>query len=194
MPLAFAGLCSCNRHTSELRDGDIIFQTSLSTQSLAIQQATRSRYSHCGMIYRAGDKFYVFEAVQPVKTTPLDEWIARGKDEKFVVKRLKNADEVLTPATLAKMKRIGEGFRGRDYDLTFEWSDDRIYCSELIWKIYERGAGMELGKLETLGDFDLSGVAVEAKLRERYGDAVPLDATVISPAAIFDCELLETIK
>src|SRR5437867_163185 len=24
------------------------------------------------------------------------------------------------------------------YDLTFEWSDDKIYCSELVWKVYER--------------------------------------------------------
>lgn len=178
----------------ELKEGDVIFQTSRSSQSLAIQHATRSKYSHCGIIYRTGDRYYVFEAVQPVKTTPLDQWIARGKGGKYVVKRLKNADEVLTSATLAKMKRVGEGFRGKDYDLAFGWSDDKIYCSELIWKIYERGAGIELGKLEMLGDFDLTGKAVRTKLHERYGDNVPLDETVISPAAIFDCNLLETVK
>lgn len=179
---------------SDIRDGDVIFQTSLSAQSLAIQQATRSKYSHCGIIYRAGDKYLVFEAIQPVKTTPLEEWIARGKDGKFVIKRLKNADEVLTPQTLEKMKRVGETFRGKDYDLTFEWDDKRIYCSELIWKIYERGAGIELGELETLGDFDLTGKAVRAKMKERYGDAVPMDETVISPAAIFNSKLLKTVK
>ena len=192
--IAFVGFCSCDRSTPELRDGDVIFQTSLSAQSLAIQQATGSKYSHCGIIFRSGDNYLVFEAVQPVKTTPLDEWIARGKGGKFVVKRLKNADEILTPQTLEEMKRIGGTFRGKNYDLAFEWSDDKIYCSELIWKIYERGAGVELGELEKLGDFDLTGEAVRAKMKERYAGAVPLNETVISPAAIFNSELLTTIK
>ena len=192
--IAFVWFCSCDRSTPELRDGDVIFQTSLSAQSLAIQQATGSKYSHCGIIFRSGDNYLVFEAVQPVKTTPLDEWIARGKGGKFVVKRLKNADEILTPQTLEEMKRIGGTFRGKNYDLAFEWSDDKIYCSELIWKIYERGAGVELGKLEKLGDFDLTGEAVRAKMKERYAGAVPLNETVISPAAIFNSELLKTVK
>ena len=134
----------------ELRDGDLIFQTSLSRQSQAIQLATKSKYSHCGLIYKEGNEFYVFEAVQPVMRTPLDKWIARGKDGKYVIKRLKNADQVLTPATLAKMKQIGDKFKGKNYDLTFEWSDNKIYCSELIWKIYERATGLEIGKLVAL--------------------------------------------
>ena len=49
-----------------LKDGDIIFQTSLSNQSKAIQLATNSKYSHCGIIYKSGNDFYVFEAIQPV--------------------------------------------------------------------------------------------------------------------------------
>ena len=43
------------------------------------------------------------------------------------------------------MRQVGESFRGRPYDLTFEWSDERIYCSELVWKIYERALGIEIG-------------------------------------------------
>ena len=62
-----------------LRDGDLIFQTSLSGQSRAIQEATGSKYSHCGIIYRDGCDYFVYEAVQPVKSTPLAQWIARGK-------------------------------------------------------------------------------------------------------------------
>jgi hypothetical protein len=33
------------------------------------------------------------------------------------------------------MKATGEGFLGKDYDLTFGWSDERLYCSELVWKV-----------------------------------------------------------
>lgn len=177
----------------EIHDGDIIFQVSLSSQSKAIQQATKSKYSHCGIIYKDKGKYYVYEAVQPVKLTPLKNWIARGKGEHFVVKRLRDADKILTPVNLAKMKKEGEKFRGRNYDLTFEWSDDKIYCSELVWKIYKRATGLEVGKLQTLGEFDLTSDIVREKLKERYGNKLPKDEIVISPASIYESDLLITV-
>ncbi|MFE7088828.1 YiiX/YebB-like N1pC/P60 family cysteine hydrolase [Sphingobacterium spiritivorum] len=91
------------------------------------------------------------------------------------------------------MKKEGEKLEGRDYDIRFEWSDDKIYCSELIYKIYERAAGIKLGKLQQLKDFDFTNPAVKAQLKERYGHHIPLNETVISPASVFDSELLETI-
>jgi hypothetical protein len=178
----------------EIKDGDLIFHTSLSRQSKAIQLATKSKYSHCGIIYKMDGQYFVFEAVQPVKTTPLDKWIARGENGHYVIKRLRDADKILTAEALEKMKREGEKFRGKDYDLTFEWSDDKIYCSELIWKIYQRATGIEIGKLEKLSDFDLTSEAVKTKMQERYGDIIPMDEIVISPSAIFDSELLMTVK
>jgi uncharacterized protein YycO len=180
-------------NNQEIKNGDLIFQTSLSSQSKAIQLATNSKYSHCGIIYSDNGQFYVFEAVQPVKTTPLDKWIARGENTHFVIKRLKNADQVLTSETLNKMKQEGEKFKGKNYDLTFEWSDDKIYCSELIWKTYQRATGLEIGKLQKLSDFDLTNKAVMEKMKERYGDKIPMDEIVISPAAIFESELLITV-
>jgi len=175
------------------RDGDIVFHTSRSAQSLAIQLATKSPYSHMGIVYVRDGKPFVFEAVQPVKLTPLDDWIERGEGRHVVVKRLRDADARLTVETLLKMRAVGEQLAGRDYDPYFEWSDDRIYCSELVWKVFERGAGIELGELQTIADFDLSHPAVQAKVRERYGDNVPLDEVVISPAAVFAAPDLETI-
>lgn len=177
----------------DIHSGDLIFQTSTSAQSKAIQLATKSKYSHCGIIYKEGNKLYVFEAVQPVKRTPLDKWIARGKGGHYVIKRLKNADQVLTADALKKMKQVGDSFTGKNYDLTFEWSDERIYCSELIWKVYQRSTGIEIGKLEKLRDFDLSSDIVKAKMKERYGNNIPLNEPVISPKAIYESELLNTI-
>ena len=167
----------------QLRDGDLIFHTSLSAQSRAIQLATHSLWSHCGIVYREGGKWLVFEAVQPVKRTPLADWVARGQGGHFVTKRLRDAATVLTPAALAQLKAAGQPMLGHSYDRYFGWSDDRIYCSELIWKVYERGLGRRLGQLQHLRDFDLSSPAVRAKLRERYGEKLPLDETVISPSA-----------
>jgi uncharacterized protein YycO len=179
--------------STDLQNGDIIFQVSQSSQCIAIQKATKSKYSHCGIIYEQDGKYYVYEAVQPVKVTPLYKWIARGKDGHFVVKRLKNADELLTPGVLRKMKSVGEQFYGKDYDLVFGWSDDKIYCSELVWKIYKRAVGVEVGKLQRLKEFNLMDDIVMQKLEERYGNDIPMDEIVISPVAVFDSDLLEVI-
>jgi hypothetical protein len=78
---------------NELRNGDLIFQTSLSRQSKAIQVSTKSKYSHCGLVFRKENdtiNWFVLEADQLVKWTPLEKWITRGKDGKFVIKRLQS--------------------------------------------------------------------------------------------------------
>ena len=132
-------LAGCNGSAEyQPRNGDIIFQTSESRQSEAIQLATKSPYSHMGIVFVENGEAMVFEAVEPVRVTPLADWIARGMNGDFVVKRLKEAEKILTPETMRRMKEIGESrFLGRHYDKYFEWSDDRIYCSELVWKIYQ---------------------------------------------------------
>jgi hypothetical protein len=176
-----------------LRDGDLIFHTSQSAQSQAIQLATHSPYSHCGILYKDKGEWQVFEAVQPVKMTPLASWVARGQGGHFVIKRLHDAASALTPATLTQLRAAGQPMLGRSYDLAFGWSDDRIYCSELIWKVYDRGLHRQLGRLQQLRDFDLSNPAVQAKLRERYGKQLPLDEPVISPVSVFNSPELVTV-
>lgn len=176
------------------QDGDIIFQTSKSNQSKAIQLATNSKYSHMGIVYIIDGNIMVYEAVQPVKLTPINKWIKRGKDGDYVLKRLKNSSEILTQEVKKEMKSLGEKYMGKNYDIHFDWSDDKIYCSELVWKIYKEATGVEIGKLQTLSEFDLSSPIVKQKMKERYGDNIPLDEVVISPVAMFDSEKLLIIE
>ena len=170
-----------------LQDGDLIFHTSRSAQSLAIQQATGSRYSHMGVVVWRNGKPFVFEAVKTVRLTPLTAWIARGEGGHFVAKRLR---QPLDAASRVKLLRTAATFAGRPYDLTFEWSDARIYCSELVWKLYDRALGIRIGALQRLREFKLDDPAVRRKLVERYGNKIPLDEPVISPAAMADSDLL----
>ena len=173
-----------------VRDGDVIFQTSKSSQSTAVQLATHSRYSHMGIIFQRNGKPFVFEATATVRFTPLTEWIARGERGAFVVKRIRSG---LTDAQTKKLRSIAQAFSDRPYDLTFEWSDTRIYCSELVWKIYDRALGIQIGALQHLQDFDLTSPAVRSKMKERYGANVPMNETVISPSAMFDSSLLKVV-
>ncbi len=175
---------------SDLREGDIIFQTSRSSQSIAIQRATNSSYSHVGIILFQNNQPYVFEAASTVCYTPLDKWISRGQGKKYVIKRLKEAS---TRLSVSELKKAAKKFEGKPYDLIFEWSDEKIYCSELVWKMYYQALGIKIGELQLLREFNLSDPVVKQKMRERYGKSVPLDEAVISPAAIFRSPLLMTV-
>jgi uncharacterized protein YycO len=184
-------LATASGHASDrLRDGDIIFHTSRSAQSAAIQRATHSPFSHVGVIlFRDGQPF-VFEAIATVRYTPLADWIARGEGGRYVVKRLKTP---LTAEQSARLRVAARQFEGKPYDLYFEWSNERLYCSELVWKMYEQAAGVQLGTRQKLREFDLTDPVVKSKMRERYGNHVPLDEPVISPGAQFDSPLLSVV-
>jgi hypothetical protein len=97
---------------------------------------------------------------------------------------------MLTPQGVAKLRQAATTFQGKPYDLTFEWSDSRMYCSELVWKIYDRGLGLHLGRLQKLRDFDLSDPVVKSKMKERYGNHIPMEETVISPGEMFSADSL----
>lgn len=175
----------------DFHNGDIIFQTLESRQSMAIHLVTHSPYSHCGMLFKRDGKWWVYEAVQPVSLCPLDKWISRGKDERYVIKRLK--DESTISEKTDTLFALADSYKGKDYDAWFGWEDDRIYCSELVWKVYNRGTGLRLGDLQTLGSLDLSAPQVQEILYERYGSKLPLKDSLITPVAIFKSPLLKTV-
>jgi len=51
----------------------------------------------------------------------------------------------------------------------------------LVWRIYDRGIGSGVVRLQKVRDLDLSDPIVKTKMKERYGTKVPLEETVISP-------------
>ena len=172
------------------QNGDIVFQDSESSQSQAIKLATNSKFSHCGIVFQGENgQWMVLEAVQPVRMIPIEKWIANGND-KYEVKRLKN-HELVAGDTLAKMYAVGKSFIGKNYDIQFGWGDDKLYCSELVWKIYQRGAGIELGKRKPLKDYNLNSKLVQEQLKLRYGATIPENELMISPQDIWESDLLE---
>lgn len=179
---------------SVAREGDILFQELQSAQCSAVKAATKSRYSHCGILLRHRGRLMVFEATYPtVRYSDPEEWIAAGKDGHFVLKRLRGADTALGDEVLRRMREYATAQQGKRYDEVFEWGDDRMYCSELVWKIYAHGTGAEVGTVQQLRDFDLAHPAVAPVVARRYGTDIPYSQTVISPAAIFHSPLLQEV-
>lgn len=172
------------------QEGDLIFQTSTSSQSQAIQLATHSKWSHMGIITLKNGVPYVYEARAPVGYRKLSAFISTGEDGRYLVRRIQNG---LSNEQIASLKDMGALFVGIPYDAYFGWDNSRIYCSELPWKIYFQALGISIGKLEKLGDLDLSHPVVQAKLKERYGNDIPYEEIVITPQSISESENLVTV-
>ena len=177
-----------------VEDGDVIFQTSETADSVALEKATHAQYNHVGVVTLRDGQPYVFEAAETVRATPLSEWIAHGAGGHYVVKRLVDAHETLTMGSRVELDKEMHRLEGKGpYDRTFEWSDERLYASELVWKVYERALGIRLGEPQRLGDLDLSAPELQQRLTARFGNQLPVDEPVISPQRLFDSARLETV-
>ena len=185
--------CSKGQATPQLRDGDILFQITGSQQSKAIQLGTGSKYTHCGIVLEKDGRLQVFEAISKVGWVPVDTWIKRGTNSHYVVMRLRDTS-VLTSEVIRAMRADTAYFAGRDYDLLFQWSDTKIYCSELVWKLYKRNTNLSLGAIRTFADYDLDHAAVKKIIRERYGRDFKLAEKVVAPSDIMESNLLDVVK
>ncbi len=119
-----------------------------------------------------------------------NNFIAFSEDGKYYVKSLKDSN-LLTTDAIQKMKKEAKVSIGKHYDSVFNWDDKEMYCSEYVWKIYKNTLNLEIGKLKQLQEFDLTHPAVKAKLKERYGNKIPLTENMISPADIYESVLLK---
>jgi len=177
----------------KLKTGDILFITSASGQGKAIQLATKSKYTHVGIVFVENGNTYVYHAVEPVMKSTLDEFLQYSSDGKYTVKRLKDST-ILKSADIEKMRQAALKLVGKHYDIYFNWNDEEWYCSEFIWKLYQRNCSLEIGKLRPLKDFDLSSKEVQTIMKKRYGNKIPYNEMMISPQDMFESTLLEEVK
>lgn len=140
----------------ELRAGDLIFHRSRSAQSQVIAEVTGSALTHAGLVLPHDGELAVLEAVGPVKWTALSEFVERGEAGQYAVRRFRDA---LSAADVDALVRESERLLGRPYDGRFEWGPRRIYCSELVFMVFE------------------SALEVELVVPQRFGERVPTPAT-----------------
>jgi hypothetical protein len=173
-----------------LKNADVVFISNTSGQGKAIQLATHSKYTHVGLVFIENGKPVVYHAVEPVMKSTWDEFLAMSNGGTYEIKRLKN-QQLLTQKAVTSLQQHAQKDLGKHYDLGFNWDDERLYCSEYIWKIYHRSLNLQIGDLKPLRSFDLSHPAVKQKLKERYGSHIPLDEKMISPGDMYNSPLLE---
>ena len=169
---------------SEVREGDVIFQTSKSQQSPLIQIATRSKITHCGIIVMRGGKPYVLETLKTLVLTPLDKFIARGEDGKYWIKR----------SSRENIKIKYAKYLGKPYDLAFKFDNGRFYCSELVYDIYQKQLGIQLAEPRQVKDYLILFTDRLPKLKramKRRG--ISKEQYAIAPVDIFNSEYMESV-
>lgn len=97
-----------------IQNDDIIFQTPLPNQSLAIQKTTYPSYNHRGII--------------PIK---------QSKYQHFISQQLENAHRALTIYALKPLHFYTKQFNNKSYDLLFTWPDDLTGSPKQVSNIYD---------------------------------------------------------
>ena len=173
------------------REGDIVFSSAAAGQGGMIMAATGSSITHCGIIFLMEGKPMVLEARQPVGVSSLEQFKAHCKPGYFTARRLKSPVSV---ASLRVARTWAEAQIGKNYDARFLWDDTNLYCSELVWKTYQK-AGVELCEPRHFRDYHLDEPRVRKVIEERFGsiEKLPMDEKVVAPSDLIMSPLLVEI-
>ncbi len=167
------------------QEGDVLFQ-SLPHGALtnAIEGSTHSPWSHCGIVARERDQWVVYEAYGSVQHVPLDTFWKRTRRHQFAVYRWKQPHDAQINDILAAVRtRVG-----LPYDAKYEMDDEKIYCSELIYKAFHDVTGQPMGDLVRLDD--LNWQPYEQTIRQLEGGPPPLDRMMITPRGLSEAPQL----
>ena len=169
----------------DVREGDVIFQTSLSQQSPLIKMGTRSTITHCGVVVMKDGKPYVLETQKTLVLTPLKKFITRGKDGKYWLKRSYGEN----------IKIKYDHYLGKSYDVAFRLDNDIYYCSELVYDIYKKQLGIELCKPKKIDDYLIlctEKLPIIKKEMQRRG--IKKEEYAVAPVDVFRSDKLKTVK
>ena len=134
-----------------LRDGDLVFRAGRGLFSTLFSNIGEqpTPYSHVGIIHRSGNLLYVihaeaddFTGVGFVRMDPLVEFVSPDNASAYTFKRVVSLTGKLQSKVL--LSALAYVQRQVPFDTAFDLtSDDRLYCSELVYKAF-LSAGIEL--------------------------------------------------
>jgi hypothetical protein len=162
----------------DFRSGDVLFQHLPSRLGSVICDVTDSQLSHCGLVVMRQGQPYVLEAIGPVRFIKLQDWLKQGDRLRFQQMRLRDA----TPKQISDSLLEAGKLLGRPYDIQYELDEDKIYCSELVYKAFLRGAKIEVGEKQPLKD--LNWRPHELFIRALAGGELPLDREMVTPDSV----------
>lgn len=126
------------------KSGDIIGHYSNADFLGFFRNIAKADFNHVGIIMEHDGRLMVLEATGGgVGFNELEDFYARG-NYKYTVLRVKSEYEDSLPGVISQAMN----YVGYEYDNSFDLSDEKIYCSELVYKAFEKGGGIEPGRLQ----------------------------------------------
>lgn len=159
----------------QLRTGDLVFNKINGQTQVSTANDSTYIYNNIGVLFVDEENFVVIETADRVQYASLRQWIKKGLNNHYLVKRLINADSLLSIERAQLLRKVAQDNIFKETEKSNNWSDDKMYNSELVWKIYKNSLNVELGKLEIAQDSSSS----------KY---------VITTNSIFNSEKLTTIS
>ena len=170
--LLLAG-CGNSIDVTNLQEGDVVFIESQSSQSPYIKVGTMSKWTHCGVVVNTPQGLKVLEASKTVRLTPFAKFIGSAKNDNWTVKR---PDQKLEkPISYSK-------YLGMPYDLEFKFNNGKMYCSELVWLVYQ-DQGIELCKPRKVSSFLMTRIPKVKKLMQKRH--ISMDQMAVAPVDLY---------
>lgn len=152
--------------TSKLKEGDLVFQD-LDCGALcdAIEAVTegyqRRDFSHVAIIIKENSRLRAIEAIgTEVRTISIDSLFQRAPNaNKYLVMRLNEEYQSYCSGISKKALQ----YVGKKYDDRFIMNNDSLYCSELVYEVYNSTIKSQL--------FDLQPMTYKEPGTEKYFEA-----------------------
>ncbi|WP_269542789.1 YiiX/YebB-like N1pC/P60 family cysteine hydrolase [Cerasicoccus fimbriatus] len=182
-----------NTHSTELRDGDLIFIAIPTFLFRQVAAATSSWTSHVGMILHndAGEPMVYESAIPRSRCVSLESFIARSEDRRYAITRPK---QPLTDAHRRALKRAADSRLGQWYDVGFDLDGRRQYCSKFVQTCYFEATGWRIG--EELTFRQLLDANPDHGLnfwRWWFAGFIPWGRRTVSPASQLESPLMERV-
>ena len=129
----------------QILPGDLVVRRGddMTSAMLASLNKHDKRYSHCGLVVREKEGLYVIHSIggednpnQKVKKERIEKWVSVQNNLSFAVYRFQLLEDELYALINECDKYYQEG---RMFDIAFDLqTDDKLYCSEMIYKAFQK--------------------------------------------------------
>jgi len=117
-----------------IQPGDVVLQDlACGLRCDLVRDVTHTRYTHVGLVLDQGGETVVWEAMGPVASVPLADWIDRGKQGRVAVYR---PNAPIGPY-LAALEAAARAAQGKPFDADFAWGGPAYYPSELVARLFD---------------------------------------------------------
>lgn len=186
----------------DLKDGDLLFCVTLPSDDVqsfsnAITAVTTGidgiSIDHVAIVHMTDSTQTAIEAVprHGVRETALDSLISAARAEGNLLLAARVNDEYARVNACSKALT----YLGREYDVLFGTSDEKIYCSELVQLSYTREDGEKVfeGAPMSFSGRDGKILPYWKQYYARYGEEVPEGVAGTNPAAMSRSESITII-